>query len=349
MIGRGSKDVHCYVDNITMPEERIIWYRPALDKDTLARLRTRSDAKAFVGVLCRLSLSILTGAGAFYSSRHLGWPWTVIAIYVHGMFYCFLGEHAGVHELSHRTVFKHHFWNTFFLRVCAFITWSNYVKYRASHTRHHMVTCHTGRDLEVVIPYKVTAMDWLSYATVDFAWIKRTLLTTLRHAFGIVKGQWEETLFPESNGKTRGELFGWARFVLFGHLILAAVFIYFDLWILIVLFTFGSMYATWLAWLTSHPQHLGMQPDVADFRLCTRSVKVHPFVAFLHWNMDYHIEHHMYAAVPFYNLPELNRLLRENLPEPKNLWKSWSDDILPTLAKQKTDPNYVSTPVLPDA
>ena len=332
-----------------MQEEKINWYRSSIEKETLVQLKTRSDAKAFIAVCSRLLLSISTGILAFYSWRNLAWPWTLILVYVHGLFYCFLGEHAGVHELSHRTVFKHHSWNKFFLQLCAFITWSNYVKYRASHTRHHMVTCHTDRDLEVVIPYKVTAMDFFSYATIDFAWIKRTLLTTLRHAFGIVKGQWEEQLFPKSDMKARSELFGWARFVLVGHMLLAAIFIYFDLWILIVLFTFGSMYATALAWLTSHPQHLGMQPDVSDFRLCTRSVKVHPFLAFLHWNMDYHIEHNKYASIPFYNLPALNRHIRKNLPEPKSLWNTWIDDILPTLKRQKINPAYVSRPVLPDA
>jgi fatty acid desaturase len=288
-------------------QEKIKWNRPTLDKETLSRLRERSDAKGFVQVLSRLLLSVATGALAVYSWRNFALPWTLLIVYVHGMFYVYLGEHAGVHELSHGTVFKSRFWNTFFLRLCAFITWSNYIKYRASHTQHHMVTCYTGRDLEVVIPYKVTALDWLSYATIDVAWVKRTLLTTLRHAFGMVRGEWEERLFPESAVKARRELFGWARFVLIGHLILAGVFIYFDLWILIVLFTFGSMYATCLAWLTSHPQHLGMKPSVPDFRLSTRSVKVHPFVAFLHWNMDYHLEHHMYASVPFYNLPALNK------------------------------------------
>ncbi len=333
---------------VLMDQDRIQWYRPGLEKETLTRLKARSDAKAFGLVLSRLLLSALTCSLAVYAWYNLSWPWVLAAVYVHGMFYSFLGEHAGVHELSHGTVFKSRFWNTFFLRVCAFLTWSNYVKYRASHTQHHMVTCHTGRDLEVVIPYKVTPLDWLMYATIDFAWMKRTLLTTLRHAFGIVSGQWEERLFPESDDKARRELFGWARFVLIGHIVLAGVFLYFDLWILIVLITFGSMYATWLAWLTSHPQHLGMQPDVEDFRLCTRSVRVPGLIAFLHWNMDYHVEHHMYASIPFYNLPALNREIRRCLPEPRGLWGTWAKDIFPTLKRQKMDPNFVSVPVLPE-
>lgn len=331
-----------------MPNEKIKWLRPHLEKEMLVQLRERSDKKAFFCVMSRLLLSFATGTLSIYSWYNFAWPWTLFFVYVHGMFYTFLGEHAGVHELSHGTVFKHRFWNKFFLRICAFMTWSNYVKYQKSHTQHHMATCFTGRDLEVIIPYKVTTLDWISYATVDYKWAGRTLLTTLRHAFGIVHGEWEERLFPEAEIKARRELFGWARFVLVGHITLLCIVFYFKLWPLIVLFTFGGMYATWLAWLVSHPQHLGMKPDTPDFRLSTRSVKVHPFVKFLHWNMDYHVEHHMYASVPFYNLPALNKQIRKYLPEPRGLWKTWTEDILLTLRRQKTDPDYTSVPIMPN-
>ena len=30
-------------------------------------------------------------------------------------------------------------------------------------------------------------------------------------------------------------------------------------------------------------------------------------ISFIYWNMNFHTEHHMYAGVPFYNLPALRR------------------------------------------
>ena len=36
-------------------------------------------------------------------------------------------------------------------------------------------------------------------------------------------------------------------------------------------------------------------------------------IRFLMWNMPYHAEHHLYPAVPFHQLPALNRLLRQKL------------------------------------
>ena len=328
--------------------EHIKWYRPPLEKEVLARLKQRSDLRGFWEVLSRLIFSGATGALAVYAWFNLPWQWTLLAVYVHGMFFTFLSEHAAVHELAHGTVFKSRFWNNFFFRLLAFMTWSSSVKFRASHTQHHMVTCYADRDLEVVIPYKLTALHWIGYATIDFAWINRTMLTTIRHALGIIQGTWEQRLFPLSDAKARRELFMGARFTVVGHLVLAAVFVYFKLWLLLVLFTFGSLYATLLAWLCAHLQHLGMQPSVPDFRLCTRSVEVNPFIAFLHWNMDYHIEHHMYASVPFYNLPALSKEIKGYLPEPKSIWRTWSEDLLPTLKRQKMDPNYVSRPALPE-
>jgi fatty acid desaturase len=43
---------------------------------------------------------------------------------------------------------------------------------------------------------------------------------------------------------------------------------------------------------------------------------LHPVMAFFYANMNYHVEHHMYPSVPFYNLPQLSALLRERAPFP---------------------------------
>ncbi len=40
----------------------------------------------------------------------------------------------------------------------------------------------------------------------------------------------------------------------------------------------------------------------------TRSVVSNAIFRWCWWNMDYHIEHHIWPAVPFHQLPELHRL-----------------------------------------
>jgi fatty acid desaturase len=64
--------------------------------------------------------------------------------------------------------------------------------------------------------------------------------------------------------------------------------------------------------------------------------------------MNYHVEHHMFPAVPFYNLPKLRAAIAADLPPaPHGLITTWRE-ILPVLRRQDTDPSYAFIPVLPE-
>jgi fatty acid desaturase len=43
----------------------------------------------------------------------------------------------------------------------------------------------------------------------------------------------------------------------------------------------------------------------------TRTVTTHPSLAFMMCNINYHLEHHLYPGIPWYNLPRLHELLRD--------------------------------------
>jgi fatty acid desaturase len=63
--------------------------------------------------------------------------------------------------------------------------------------------------------------------------------------------------------------------------------------------------------------------------------------------MQYHIEHHMFPAIPFYNLPELRKAIQHDLPPATHgLFKTWRE-ILPVLKKQRLNPEYTFIPDLP--
>lgn len=327
-------------------EDRIKWYRTPVDKEEMKKLMERSDAKALTQCFSVLTLSAATGTLAYWSFHHWSWWITVLLVYLHGTIYFFHGAHAAIHELSHGTPFKSKGLNAFFFRLFGFISWSDIVRYRQSHVQHHMVTVHTDRDLEVVLPWLADKLQWLGHWTVDWKLMADNIGMLIRHSFGILKGEWEYRLFPESDKKLRRQLFNWARFVLIGQIAIAALFVYFDQWILLVLFTFAPFIGGGLAWLVTYPQHAGLPGDVPDFRLCCRSVNVHPFVRYLHWQMDYHVEHHMFAAVPFYNLKKLRRLIEYDLPEYKGLFATWKK-MRPVLRRQKTNPAYCEVPELP--
>ena len=77
-----------------------------------------------------------------------------------------------------------------------------------------------------------------------------------------------------------------------------------------------------------------------DHRLNCRTVYVNPFSRFVYWNMNYHVEHHMFPLVPYHHLPELHAAMKYDCPPPyRGFWHAYSE-IIPTLLHQLRDPTY---------
>jgi fatty acid desaturase len=330
-------------------ERKINWYRTRLDRDLLKRLTRRSDLQ---GVLQAGSF-LLIFAGTVYLTcffflRAL-WIPMIAAAYLHCAFHSFLGMEAAAHELSHGTPFKTKGLNEFFYRLFCFLTWNNYLHFRISHMLHHQFTVHRGLDKEVVIePISFTLLDYVSWFLFDFRKFKMFIFTNVAHAFGHTEVDffsWDPLLPPEDrrNRKIRN----WARFMLAGHALLIAFFIYFKLWPLIVVVNFGGFFATFLSRGCGIQQHLGLRPGVPDWRVCCHTVEFGPLISYLYWRMNYHIEHHMYAAVPFFNLRRLHGAIAADTPKPLNGFLRGIKRILQIQKKQRKDPGYSYMPGFP--
>ena len=321
------------------------WYRSPIEPGTLRSLNQRSDLKGFLQAIGHLSLLALTGGTACYAAGRWPWPVVLLILFVHGTFYAFLLN--GFHELCHNTVFKTRWLNSAFLRIFSFLGKFSHVMFLASHTKHHQYTLHPPDDLEVVLPTPITLKDFLKTAFVNPMSLYVTLKGLTKTAFGIIEGEWPNILLPESDPKKRRQLFNWARFLLAGHAAIAVVSIYFGYWIIPVVITLAPHYGGWLLFLCNNTQHVGLQDNVPDYRLCCRTIILHPFVRFLYWHMNYHTEHHMYAAVPCYNLGKLHTCIKDDLqPCPKGLVATWRE-IAMILKKQKEDPDYQFVAQLP--
>lgn len=165
---------------------------------------------------------------------------------------------------------------------------------------------------------------------------------------GRMEGQWELTLYPDGRPETRRPAVLWARFLLIGHGLILGYSIWRHIWILPILSTLAPFYGGWLFMLCNNAQHMGLRDNVTDFRLCCRTITLNPIVQFLYWHMNFHTEHHMYAAVPCYRLGRLHRLIKHDLPPcPRGLISTWRE-IAAIQRRQEIDPAFQCTPRLPE-
>jgi fatty acid desaturase len=99
---------------------------------------------------------------------------------------------------------------------------------------------------------------------------------------------------------------------------------FFGAWLDIILFGFT--------------QHAGLAEDVVDHRLNCRTVYMNPVFRFIYWNMNYHLEHHMFPMVPYHALPKLHEAMKGDTPPAyQDVIAAWTE-ILPALWRQRRDP-----------
>jgi fatty acid desaturase len=116
-----------------------------------------------------------------------------------------------------------------------------------------------------------------------------------------------------------------------------------------VLVTLAPFYGNGFQWLLNNTQHTGLIDNTPDYRLCCRTILINPFFRFIYWNMNYHTEHHMYAAVPCYNLPKLHEYVKADLPPSRRgLVDAWRE-IVAILRRQEVEPGYQHRQEIPAA
>jgi len=79
---------------------------------------------------------------------------------------------------------------------------------------------------------------------------------------------------------------------------------------------------------------------VLDHRLNTRTVYMNPLFRFLYWNMNYHVEHHMFPMVPYHALPRLHEAIKDDCPAPYPSTIAAYREIIPTILRQVREPSY---------
>ncbi|MEE2708172.1 MAG: fatty acid desaturase [Gemmatimonadota bacterium] len=349
-IQSGSIDQEAFTDedvltagpkyNEPPPKNRIKWYRCRVSRDQLRGLNRCSDFLGFVQTIGFLAVISFFAGIAIYSSTN--WPWyiTGILVFVNGHFWHFFVN--GFHELVHDSVFRTRWLNKFFLWVYSFLAWHNHHLFWASHTEHHKYALHPPDDQEVVLPQKIDLENLWKWSVISYRYPDFLIREKIRNFTGYVNmdDTWVAALLPESDSERRRAYTNWERFMFIGHMLIAGVSIAYGHWIVLLVVTFPKMFGAWLQFLCNAAQHTGLQDKVEDYRLCCRTIYLNPVLRFLYWHMNYHTEHHMYAAVPCYKLGRLHRLIKHDMPWcPNGLRETWKH-IAEIQERQECEPDY---------
>jgi len=304
------------------------WFTCDLPRAEFKTFLRRDDLHGFV--YFGLWLVLLVASGALAVSLYPTW-WALPAFILYGVIYT--GNNPRWHECSHGTAFKTDWLNGFFYWFCGSMELRDMTDFRWSHTRHHSFTIRTGVDPEIPAsrPPNMTAFF------MDFLYLWNGLLALknlIFHSIGIVSKKAADYVPPDEYKR----LFRDARLVLIPHVIALALSIWFRTWIPVLIWGLPRFYGGFVIWTFIVQQHAGLDRDVNDHRLTTRSFRFGPLFSFFVMHMENHIEHHLYPLVPFHALPALHRRVEKELPVPyRGLCASFFE-MISVLFKQFKDP-----------
>jgi fatty acid desaturase len=315
------------------------WHATPLPRQQLKALMRRSDGPAIRDTLLWFALLACAAAGmiVFWGS----W-WALPFVIAYGVLYGSSSD-SRWHECGHGTAFKTRWMSDVVYVIASFMLLREPTVWRWSHARHHTDTIIVGRDPEIAVPRPARVMNVI----LNFFSLKSgpaSLRQIALHATGKLTAA-EMTYIPEME---RRKVFLAARIyiaILLG-IILACVALRSILPAMVI--GLPTFYGAWLLVVFGTTQHAGLQEDVLDHRLNSRTITMNPVFRFLYWNMNYHVEHHMFPMVPYHALPALHEAVKADCPRPySGLWEAYRE-IIPTLWRQRHDPYYFARRQLPE-
>lgn len=215
-----------------------------------------------------------------------------------------------MHDATHYRFLKNRKWNDLLSNLLTmYPIFTSIEQYRLNHLRHHR---HLNTEEDP---------DWvakLGKRAFTFPKSKREFLMSLLSYFFLYQGLMDalwllKRLSANKPEKKEKAPRNWARasfyLLLFTGLTLTGTWKYFFLfWIIPYLSTFFMF-----QYIRSVAEHFG-ELAYENSLNSTRTVKTNWLERFFiaPHNVGYHLEHHLYPGVPFYNLPALHQLLMEN-------------------------------------
>ena len=214
-----------------------------------------------------------------------------------------------MHDATHFRFLKNRYWNDMVSNLLTmYPLFTSIAIYRQNHLRHHQ---HLNTDHDP---------DWVAkFGKPEFTFpkTKREFIGTLLSYLVLYQGTKDAVWFlqrfqaPDAKTHTVQEA-RWPKLlfytVLFATLTLTGTWLYYLMfWFVPYLSSFFMF-----QYIRSVAEHYG-EMAYDDMLSSTRTVKTNAFERFLiaPHQVAYHLEHHLYPGVPYYNLPKLHNLLME--------------------------------------
>jgi fatty acid desaturase len=314
------------------------WYHSDIDRKTMKGLMQRSDGPAIRDTVIWLgSMLVLAIAGILL----WGSWWAVPVFLAYGVLYGSASD-SRWHECGHGTAFKTRWMNDVVYQIACFMIMRNPVTWRWSHARHHTDTVIVGRDPEIAVmrPPDLFRLILNFFGLLDAGY---AMLDMVRNAAGIITSE-EQSFIPEME---RHKVIRVARIWLAIYAATIALAVWTGSILPLMLVGLPRLYGAWHMVMCGLLQHGGLADNVIDHRLNSRSVLMNPVSRFIYWNMNYHVEHHMFPMVPYHALPRLHEMIKHDLPAPNRSILDGYREMIPAFLRQLRNEDYYLQRELP--
>lgn len=307
------------------------WYTTPVSRSDMRKLLVRKDGPAIRDTI--IWFTLIFGSG--YTVFLLWGTWYAIFPYIiYSVLYASTSD-SRWHETSHGTAFKTDWMNNALYEIASFMVLRQSTVWRWSHARHHSDTIIRGRDPEIAVPrppdLKKIVLGFFGLSG-SIPEIRRILL----HASGRIDRE-VATYLPQHE---YSKVIFKARIYILIYLFVIVLSVYFQSLLPLLFIGLPTILGGWLMPVYGLTQHAGLRENVLDHRLNCRTVYMNRIHRFLYWNMNYHIEHHMFPLVPYHALPQLHELVKDDYPVPyKGIIDAYKE-IIPALLRQVKDPSF---------
>ena len=315
------------------------WYHTDIPRKDMKALMQRVDGPAIRDTL------ILYGAMiALAVAGWVLWPslWSAPFWLAYGVLYGSASD-SRWHECQHGTAFKTRWMNEVVYQIACFMIVRNPHTWRWSHARHHTDTYIVGRDPEIAVmrpPAFVKVIgNFFGIFDAYVGWSRMLL-----NAAGKVDP--EEATFIPATEQPRVIFVARIWVAIYAATFALALVMQSILPLLVI--GLPRLYGAWHHIMTGLLQHGGLADNVTDHRLNSRTVYMNRVSRFVYWNMNYHVEHHMFPMVPYHRLPDLHERIKHDLPVPNRSIADAFREMWPALKRQLCNEDYFIRRDLPN-